>query len=208
MTVNDRLNQIRGGNALKDFIFNVPKWQGELVFSEELIVFLLIILLVIVGVLFCFWGYKYFQTSCFLGIAGGLCHISYKLVEMLTSNKVLQLFLSITLTFLGMCFVYLLVIILNFLMDKTRVRNMLVKKTFIFSSVMGGVILGATIYYGIYRNVTASAVIGGGLCVVGMLVQYKNRGKQIQFKTYNDLMRMKLPETLTEPQPEIQTEKV
>lgn len=193
---------------MKDFVFNVPKWQGELVFSEEIIVFILIILLVIVGVLFCFWGYKYFQTICFMGIAGGLCYISYKLVEMLTSNKVLQLFLSITLTFLGMCFVYLFVIILNFLMDKTRVRNTLVKKTFIFSSVMGGVILGATIYYGIYRNVIASVVIGGGLCVIGMIIQYKNREKQIQFKTYNDLMKMKLPDTLTETQPKIEPEKV
>ena len=41
---------------MKDFILEIPKWEGKIVFSEEVITLFLVIVALIAGVLLCFWG--------------------------------------------------------------------------------------------------------------------------------------------------------
>lgn len=175
------------------FVLQVPKWQGELLFSKEIIVFLGVILLMIVGTLFCFWGYKYFRAVLFLGIGAVLCYGSYLLVEPMTANLVIRMFLTVSLTFLGMCFVYFLDIVFGYLLDRLRIRSALGKRVYLVAAPLGAAILGLTIYFYIWRD--AVVAFGIALCclVPGLIIQHHKRKKMIRFKCYNDLLRLRRP---------------
>lgn len=175
------------------FVLQVPKWQGELLFSKEIIVFLGVILLMIVGTLFCFWGYKYFRAVLFLGIGAVLCYGSYLLVEPMTANLVIRMFLTVSLTFLGMCFVYFLDIVFGYLLDRLRIRSALGKRVYLVAAPLGAAILGLTIYFYIYRDMVAA--FGVALCclVPGLIFQHRKRKKMIRFRCYNDLLRLRRP---------------
>lgn len=181
------------GIALDKFVLQVPKWQGELLFSKEIIVFLGVILLMIVGTLFCFWGYKYFRAVLFLGIGAVLCYGSYLLVEPMTANLVIRMFLTVSLTFLGMCFVYFLDIVFSYLLDRLRIRSALGKRVYLVAAPLGAAILGLTIYFYIYRDMVVA--FGVALCclVPGLIFQHRKRKKMIRFRCYNDLLRLRRP---------------
>ena len=176
------------------FVFHVPKWQGELFFSKELLVFVGVILLVIVGTLFCFWGYKFFRTVLFIGIGVVACCISYLLVEPMTPKLVIRMFLTVSLTFLGLCFFYLVDIIFSYVLDKLHIRDALGKRTYLLAAPLGAAILGLTIYYFIWRDEITAAVISLVCLAVGLPFQYVKRKKQVRFRTYNDLLRLSRPE--------------
>ncbi len=176
------------------FVFHVPKWQGELFFSKELLVFVGVILLVIVGTLFCFWGYKFFRTVLFIGIGVVACCVSYLLVEPMTPKLVIRMFLTVSLTFLGLCFFYLVDIIFSYVLDKLHIRDALGKRTYLLAAPLGAAILGLTIYYFIWRDEITAAVISLVCLAVGLPFQYVKRKKQVRFRTYNDLLRLSRPE--------------
>lgn len=177
------------------FVLQVPKWQGELLFTREIVLFLGVILLVVVGTLFCFWGYKYFKTILFLGIGVVVCYGSYLLVEPMTRNLVIRLFLTVSLTFLGLCLAYFLDIILGYILDRFRLRGALGKRVYFLAAPLGAVILGLTVYYGIWRDTVVAAVISVACFAVGFPFQHVRRKKQVRFCCYNDLLRLKHPES-------------
>ena len=57
---------------MEDFVLEIPKWEGEIVFSPELITLILVIVALITGILLCFWGYRYFKTIVLI-LIGCLC---------------------------------------------------------------------------------------------------------------------------------------
>lgn len=182
------------GNFLDKFVFHVPEWQGELLFSKEVLVFVGVILLVIAGTLFCFLGYKYFKTILFLGIGTVVCYGSYLLVEPMTPKLVIRMFLTVSLTFLGLCFAYFLDIIFVFILDRMHIRNALGKRTYLLAAPLGAAILGLTIYYFIWRDAITAIVTALVCLAVGLPFQYAKRKKQVRFRTYNDLLRLSRPE--------------
>lgn len=175
------------------FVLQVPTWQGELLFSKEIIVFLGVILLMIVGTLFCFWGYKYFRAVLFLGIGVVVCYGSYLLVEPMTANLVIRMFLTVSLTFLGMCFVYFLDIVFGYLLDRLRIRSALGKRIYLVAAPFGAAILGLTIYFYIWRDVVVAFGIALCCLVPGLIIQHHKRKKMIRFRCYNDLLRLRRP---------------
>ncbi len=175
------------------FVLHVPKWQGQMIFSKEILVFLGVILLTIVGTLFCFWGYKYFRTILFLGIGTVVCYLSYLLVEPMTANLAARMFLTVSLTLFGLVLLYFLDIIFVYFLDKLRIRNALGKHVYLLAAPLGAVILGLTVYHFIWRD-AVTAVVLSAVCLTGGLVfQYFNRKKVVRFKCYNDLLKMPLP---------------
>ena len=175
------------------FVLHVPKWQGQMIFSKEILVFLWVILLTIVGTLFCFWGYKYFRTILFLGIGTVVCYLSYLLVEPMTANLAARMFLTVSLTLFGLVLLYFLDIIFVYFLDKLRIRNALGKHVYLLAAPLGAVILGLTVYHFIWRD-AVTAVVLSAVCLTGGLVfQYFNRKKVVRFKCYNDLLKMPLP---------------
>ncbi|MDE5716767.1 MAG: hypothetical protein K2I53_03965 [Lachnospiraceae bacterium] len=171
------------------FVLRVPKWQGELLFTKELLVFAGVILLMAVGILFCFWGYKYFRAVLFLGIGTVTCYASFLLIESMTGNLVIRMFLTVSLTFLGICIVYFLDIILGYFLDRLRIRNALGKNIYLIAAPLGAVIIGMTIYWFIWRDQVTVAVAAAVCGVGGLIFQRFRRAKVVRFKCYNDLLR-------------------
>ncbi|MFG6334147.1 MAG: TMEM198/TM7SF3 family protein [Lachnospiraceae bacterium] len=175
------------------FVLQLPKWQGELLFSKGTLMFVGVILLLIVGTLFCFWGYKYFRTVLFLGIGVVVCYGSYLLVEPMTANLVIRMFVTVSLTFLGMCFVYFLDIVFGYLLDRLRIRSALGKRTYLFAAPLGAAVLGLTIYGCIWRDAVAAAGISLACLVLGLVFQHHRRKRMVRFRCYNDLLRLRRP---------------
>ena len=121
-----------------------------MIFSKEILVFLGVILLTIVGTLFCFWGYKYFRTILFLGIGTVVCYLSYLLVEPMTANLAARMFLTVSLTLFGLVLLYFLDIIFVYFLDKLRIRNALGKHVYLLAAPLGAVFWGlrSIILYG------------------------------------------------------------
>ncbi len=189
-------------------MLKVPEWKGELLFSKEVVVFLGVILLMLVGTLFCFWGYKYFRTILFLGIGIAACYCSYLLVEPMTASLVIRMFLTVSLTFLGVCFAYFLDIIFGYLLDRFRVRGALGKRTYLIAAPLGAAILGLTVYYFIWRDAVVALVIALCCLVPGLIFQHHKKKTMVRFRCYNDLLRLRRPKLepvpvmAAEPEPE------
>lgn len=163
----------------------------ELISSGRIVFFLLILLFIITGTMLCFWGYKYFRLIMFGIVCGAICFLGYRLSERLTGNLVIRLILCVAVSFMGICLAYFTYIIIAFLMEKTRIRKMAAQRAYMISAVLGAVVLALTVYYGIYHSrmaaVMTALVCGGG----GFVVQRRNKEKQVRFKTYDDLMKLK-----------------
>lgn len=183
------------------FVLHVPKWQGQMIFSKEILVFLGVILLTIVGTLFCFWGYKYFRTILFLGIGTVVCYLSYLLAEPMTTNLAVRMFLTVSLTLFGLVFLYFLDIVFVYFLDKLRLRDALEKHVYLLAALLGAAILGLTAYHFIWRDAVTVAVFSAVCLTGGLVFQYFNRKKQVRFKCYNDLLKMPLPK-MEMPEPE------
>lgn len=175
------------------FVLHVPQWQGELLFTKELLVFVGVIILMLAGILFCFWGYKYFKTVLFLGVGTVACYVSFLLIEPMTGNLVIRMFLTVSLTFLGICIVYFLDIIWGYFLDKLRIRNALGKNIYLIAAPLGAAIIGLAIYWFIWRGLIEAVVIAVVCGVGGLVFQYFRRAKAVRFKCYNDLLRMPRP---------------
>ncbi len=180
-------------------VLHVPKWQGELVFSKEVLVFAGMILLLVVGILFCFWGYKFFRTILFMGIGTASCYGGYLLVEPLTGNLVLRMILTVTLTFVGVCFVYFLDIICGYVLGRLggglRIKTFFSKRVYLLSAPLGALILGLTIYNMIWRDGILSSLFAIVCLVFGLIFQNAKRKKQVRFKSYDDLLKLSRPES-------------
>lgn len=139
-----------------------------------------------------------------MGIGTASCYGGYLLVEPLTGNLVLRMILTVTLTFVGVCFVYFLDIIFGFILDRLGIRNALGKRTYLFAAPLGALLLGLTIYYMIWRDVILSSLIAIGCLTFGLIFQNKMRKKQVRFKSYDDLLKLPRP-TFDGSRPEDET---
>lgn len=184
--------------GMDKFVLNVPKWRGELVFSKEVLIFAGVVFLIVVGILFCFWGYKYFGTILFMGIGAAICYGSFLLIEPMTDNSVIRMFLTVSLTFLGLCFMYFLSIIWGFILDKLRIRTALAKCSYLLAAFLGAALLGFTIYFMIWRDEIAACAIASVCLIIGLIFQHFKKKKQVRFRSYNDLL--KLPRPISHPE--------
>lgn len=176
---------------MQDFILKIPKWEGEIVFSQELITLILVIVALITGVLMCFWGYRYFKTIA-LVLIGCLCGIiGYKIGEGMTSNLVLQMCIFVMFSFLGVCLFYFLSMLWVWLLDKLKIRSFIQKALHIIASLAGALLVGGVTYFMVYQNAIVVIIITVILAVAGIWYGIRNVKARRVFRTYEDLLKLK-----------------
>ena len=180
---------------MEDFILKIPKWEGEIVFSQELITLIVVIVALITGVLLCFWGYRYFKTIALI-LLGCICGIiGYRIGEGMTSNLVLQMCIFIMFTFLGVCIFYLLSMVWVWFLDKLKIRAFVQRTLHIIASLTGALLVGLITYFMVFQNVIVAVIIAGILAIAGVCYGIRNVKARRVFRTYDDLKKL---EPLTE----------
>lgn len=161
-----------------------------LVFSKSIILCLLVVLAIVIGCMLCFWGYKYFRIISLGAIGSVICFLGYLAAKILTGNLVIRLILAVSLSFFGFALAYFVNIIITFFLEKMKVRRAMGQKSYIVSAILGAALLAFAFYFGIYHSVIGAVLIGILCGGIGLTVQHKNKEKQVQFKTYDDLLKL------------------
>ncbi len=176
---------------MEDFILEIPKWEGEIVFSQELITLILVIIALITGVLLCFWGYRYFKTIALI-LVGCICgFIGYRIGEGMTSNLVLQMCIFVMFTFVGVCMLFFLSILWVWLLDKLKIRSFIQRTLHIIASLSGALMVGGITYFRVYQNLLVVVIIAGVLAIAGIWYGMRNVKARRVFRTYEDLRKLK-----------------
>lgn len=175
---------------MKDFVLEIPKWKGQIVFDYETISFVLLWLILISAILLCFWGYKYFQSICLM-LLGSLCGVTGILIANgMTDHIILQVFFFVIFLFLGVCLFYFLSLLLVSILKILRIWSPIYKKEYLISAVLGSAVAGVTVYQKIFRNALVVAGASAVLGVWGILYSRKRIKERKPFLTYADLYRL------------------
>lgn len=186
---NKILNQ--KGDTMEDFILKIPKWEGQIDFSQEVITLVIVIVALVTGVTLCFWGYRYFQTIA-LVLIGCVCGaIGFKIGESMTPNPVLQMCIFVMFTFLGVCLFYFLSILWATLLNKLKIQAFIQRTLHIIAAVSGALIVGIVTYTQVFKNLIAVVIGTAVLAIGGIWYGIKSIKAKRVFRTYEDLYKMK-----------------
>lgn len=176
---------------MKEFILTIPKWEGQITFSDELVTLILVIIALVAGILLCFWGYRYFQTITLI-LLGCLCGmIGYRVGESMTGNEVLQLCIFVMFTFFGVCMCYFLSIIWTSITKKLGIQSFLQRTLHIIASLAGALIVGVVTYTQVYCNLLVVIIAAVLLAAAGIWYGMRNVKARRVFRTYDDLSKLK-----------------
>lgn len=179
---------------MEKLIFTVPSLEGGMLFTREVLIFLAVILLFVIGMIIALLGFRCLKTMLFLlmGIAGGA--VGYILAERLTEQPEIRLIFFVVFCVVGWVFLAAVNGFMTYLSKRAKVYNFIQAVTPYFTALLGSAIVFFVVYDHVYRDL---AVVGGaclGLlavgCVIGALRYRKKRG----FFTYEDLLRRPVEE--------------
>lgn len=176
---------------MEHIVLQLPTWDGKNYFTKEIIMFVLLFVAIIVGILLCFWGYKYFQT-----IAVVLCgclsgYLGILLTDHLTSQPVIQMWFFVIFTFFGCCFFYFVTVLLDVFFKMIRVKKALTGKMYVITSICGALITSYLLFTRIYNGWGICLAVFAVLAVGGSLYQKKKEKERPDFHCYEDICQMK-----------------
>lgn len=176
---------------MEDFILKIPKWEGQIIFSQEVITLIIVVIALITGLLMCFWGYRYFQTIA-LVLLGCVCGMTgFRIGEKMTPNPILQMCFFVMFTFIGICLLYLLSIFWTTLLKKLKLQSLIQRSLHIIAAVSGALIVGIVTYTQVFCNLIVVIVITSILIIGGIWYGIRNLKTKRVFHTYEDLYKMK-----------------
>lgn len=176
---------------MKHFIFKVPEWNGSIVFCRETVTFILVLTVLLVGLLLCFWGYRYMRTlciavlACLTGIAG------VRLAQKVTDNTVVQMYVWVLFIFVCTCIFYYLSGLILSLLRKLHSRELLAKRTYLIAALLGAAVVSADIYLAIFRSPLV-LVLFVLLLAAGAWHGKKKSALQKVFYTYEDVYQRQI----------------
>lgn len=176
---------------MKDFILEIPKWEGYIAFSEEVITLVLVVIALIAGVLLCFWGYRYFQTIALVLFGCLFGAIGYKIGAGMTDSDILQMTIFVMFTFLGVCLLYFVSMILVKAMEKLRLQSAANKVLNTLISIAGAAVVGVVTYTKVYHNLGIVLAVSVILGIGGIVYGIKKAENRKVFRTYDHLAKMK-----------------
>lgn len=176
---------------MEDFILKIPKWEGQIDFSQEVITLVIVIIALITGVTMCFWGYRYFQTIVLVLLGCGCGIIGFHIGQGMTPNPVLQMCIFVMFTFLGVCLFYFLSILWATLLNKLKIQSFVQRSLHIIAAISGALIVGLVTYTQVFCNLIAVIVITAVLAIGGIWYGIRSIKAKRVFRTYEDLYKMK-----------------
>lgn len=173
---------------MEQFIWNVPKWKGKIVFDYETMVFVLTIAVLVAGMLLCVFGCRYLSMMCMLAVCCFLGAAGLVIAERVTSNEVFKMSLFVIFTFFGACVVYCLSVLINYILRRVDLSEPIAKKSYLIAAVLGAGLVCADVYLYIYRNAVAAGLLFV-LLAAGSAWYGKRRTDEARpFYTYDDLI--------------------
>lgn len=173
------------------WIFTLPKWDPLNYFTRDVIFFLLTILILVSGILICFWGYKYLLTLVMLILGGISGFVGLYLMEGMTDNKVLLMFFFVMWVFWGECLFYFLSVFVNKLLRERHVHRAVKNFFAVVSPLLGAVAVFLTLYLRVYTGALIDLAIAAVLLIIGAVYQKKEKINEREFKSYDDLYHLK-----------------
>jgi hypothetical protein len=182
---------------MEKYIFAVPSFGGGMLFTREVLTFLAVILLFIIGMSIALAGFRCLKTMLFLlmGVAGGA--VGYIIAEKLTEQPEIRLIFFVVFCVVGWVFLAAISSFMAYLSKRARFYNFFQAVTPYFTALLGTVIVFFVVYDHVYRDL---AVVGGaclGLLAIGCLLGALRYRKKRGFYTYEDLLRRPVGENKT-----------
>lgn len=172
-------------------VLQFPTWDGDNYFTNEIIIFILVFVAIIVGILLCFWGYKYFQTIAVIlcGCLSG--YLGIILTDYLTNQPIIKMFFFIIFTFFGCCFFYFVTVLLDVFFKMIHIKKALTGKMYIITSICGAGVTSCLLFTRIYNGWVICLAVFAVLTIGGSLYQKKKEKERPDFHCYEDIYRMK-----------------
>ena len=173
---------------MEKLIFRVPEFVPGQLFSREVLTFLGVILLLIVGVMIALLGHRCLKTMLFLllGAIGGAA--GYLIAERLTAQAEIHLIFFVIFCVVGWVFLAAINGFIVWLGKRAKVYNFFQAVTPYFTALLGAAIVFFVVWRFVYDDLKTALGVGIFLlvagCVIGALRYRKRRG----FFTYEDLM--------------------
>lgn len=176
---------------MEDFILKIPKWEGQIVFSREVIILIIVVVALVTGITLCFWGYRYFKSMALILIGCGCGMIGFYTAQNMTPNPLLQMCIFVIFTFLGVCLCYFLSILWTVFLNKLKIQKFVQRSLHMMTSILGALVVGIVVYTQVFKNlivvIIGTAILGAAGIGYGM----KSVKAKRVFHTYEDLYNMK-----------------
>ncbi len=176
---------------MNEFIINIPRWEGQILFTYETVSFILLIVFIISGIMMCAWGYKYFHALCLIYTICWSGYAGISKADGLTDNMLLMMVFFVIFVFFGVCAAVFLFKAAEQIFMVASISKLWRKISCFVTPILGASSLSIAVYLRVYRNIPAAVIIFAVFFLAGFLHQRKSKEKQIRFKTYGQLVRMK-----------------
>ena len=179
------------GIYMEHYILKLPAGSIKNYFTKDIVVFLIAIIVLLVGIILCFKGYKYFQTliTLILGCFSG--YIGIELTDYLSANPIIKMIFFVIFTFIGSCLFYFLTVLIGFLLKKIHLEKNISNQMYIITSILGAMIIVFIVYTEIYNGWGLNLILFLFFTVTGIIYQKKKKAIQVDFHNYEDIINMK-----------------
>ena len=176
---------------MEDFILKIPKWKGQIDFSQDVITFVIVIIALITGITMCFLGFRYVQTMALILLGCVWAMAGFYVGQEMTPNPLLQMCMFVLFTFLGTCFCYFLLILWLGLLKKLKLETVMQRSLHLMTAVAGALLVGIVTYTQVFSNLTVAVVLTAVLAIGGISYGICSIKAKRVFHTYEDLYKRK-----------------
>ncbi len=170
------------------FIFNLPQWNWDLYFTQDIVFFILTIISLILGVFICIWGYKFLFNTIML--IGGLLAGIFGMFIMPghIKNPALMLFMFVAFVFVGIGIVYFFAMGINALIRKNGGSKVAAKTAAkIMAPIVGAGVIAVTLYMNVYMSIGWDIVLALIPMIIGLIYRHNKKDMDIEFHTYDEI---------------------
>lgn len=176
------------------WIISLPDFSNGLVFNEETVGFVLLILTLALSLWMTFKGYQVMKGLLLVLMALWLGFLGIRICAFLSEQALFKLVFFVTFLFLGMCMAFFFNTILHFLLQRMGVLPWCEGHSYLLSAPLGAGLFCGGVWLKIFRHTPVCALAFVILSAAGLLVQHRHRHEVVHAHTYDDIVRRKRPD--------------